>query len=77
MTQLTCRSAAAGLFLVVLTLGLTAAAKAEEPKASIVAEHPWIGEPAPPIELPALDGTKVSLSQFRGKPVVIHFAATW
>lgn len=40
-------------------------------------EQPMIGQAAPSIKLPGLDGKTYSLKQFRGKYVVIHFAATW
>lgn len=40
-------------------------------------DQPMIGENAPSFRLPALDGKTYSLEQFRGKYVVIHFAATW
>ena len=35
------------------------------------------GEPAPDFSLPDMDGTMVALSDFRGKPVVLNFWATW
>lgn len=52
---------------------------AESPgQAPSTADHPWIGEAAPPIELMSLDGKKVSLASFAGtKIVVLHFAASW
>ena len=40
-------------------------------------EQPMIGQTAPSFKLPGLDGSTYSLEQFRGKYVVIHFAATW
>lgn len=36
-----------------------------------------IGETAPSFKLTGVDGSAYSLEQFRGKYVVIHFAATW
>ena len=36
-----------------------------------------VGKPAPDFTLPTLDGTEVSLSQLRGKPVLINFWASW
>jgi len=38
-------------------------------------ETRWQGAPAPDFELAALDGGKVKLSSFRGKPVVLVFWA--
>ena len=40
-------------------------------------EQPMIGQSAPSFKLTGLDGKTYSLEQFRGKYVVIHFAATW
>ncbi len=36
-----------------------------------------VGEPASDFTLPALDRTEVSLSQFRGQPVLVNFWASW
>ncbi len=36
-----------------------------------------IGKQAPDFELSALDGKKVKLSDFKGRPVLINFWATW
>jgi peroxiredoxin len=44
----------------------------DQPQAS-----PAATRPAPDFTLTDLDGNRVSLSQFRGKPVVINFWATW
>lgn len=38
---------------------------------------PLAGHPAPDFTLKTLDGQEVSLSDFRGRPVVINFWATW
>ena len=35
------------------------------------------GKPAPDFTLSTLDGAEVSLSQFRGQPVLINFWASW
>ncbi len=37
----------------------------------------YVGAPAPQFKLPELGGTLVSLSQFRGRPVLVNFWATW
>lgn len=36
-----------------------------------------IGEPAPYFSLSTLDGQKVSLDQFTGRPIIINFWASW
>ena len=36
-----------------------------------------VGQPAPDFTLKTADGKQVSLSQFKGKPVIINFWATW
>lgn len=38
---------------------------------------PQVGKPAPDFQLPNLEGQVVSLSDFRGKPVLVNFWATW
>ena len=38
---------------------------------------PEIGKLAPDFKLTGLDGQEVSLSDFRGKPVLLNFWATW
>ena len=42
-----------------------------------VASGPAVGDPAPGFELPSLDGEQVTLTDFRGKLVVLHFGAGW
>lgn len=36
-----------------------------------------VGQPAPDFTLQTLDGTRLSLSDFRGRPVIVYFWATW
>jgi cytochrome c biogenesis protein CcmG, thiol:disulfide interchange protein DsbE len=36
-----------------------------------------VGKPAPDFKLATIDGMSVSLSQFRGRPVLVNFWATW
>jgi hypothetical protein len=40
-------------------------------------EQPMIGQQAPGFDLPTLDGESLSLADFRGKLVVLHFGAGW
>jgi len=37
----------------------------------------WVGKPAPDFEVTKLDGTRLKLSDLRGKRVVLDFWATW
>lgn len=39
--------------------------------------RPGSGDPAPEFELKDLSGQNVSLSDFKGRPVILHFFATW
>ena len=36
-----------------------------------------VGKPAPAIDLENLSGKKISLAQFKGKPVFVNFFASW
>jgi len=40
-------------------------------------ENLEVGSPAPPFTLPDLNGRQVSLSQYKGKVVMLDFWATW
>jgi len=40
-------------------------------------ESPLLGKPAPDFELVDLDGTRVSLAELKGKPILVNFWATW
>ncbi len=64
------------VWLIILTLVLLLAgcSTGSEPSAPSVARA---GEPAPDFQLENLDGQSISLSDFRGKPVLINFWATW
>ncbi len=37
------------------------------------APMPVEGDPAPPLDLPSQDGSRVRLSDFKGRPVVVFF----
>lgn len=38
---------------------------------------PWTGPAKPPLELDALDRSRTGLGDFSGRPVIVHFFATW
>jgi cytochrome c biogenesis protein CcmG/thiol:disulfide interchange protein DsbE len=38
---------------------------------------PKVGQPAPALSLPTVDGKMLTLSSLRGKPVYLNFYATW
>lgn len=61
--------AAAALLMLSLGWGLIHAAKTVPPTA--------VGKPAPALTIESLDGKQVSLSDFRGEPVVVNFWASW
>ncbi len=47
------------------------------PASDVVAPSPIVGQPAPEVEGPGLDGDTVRLSDLRGRWVVVNFFATW
>lgn len=56
---------------------LLAAAVLATAPAVALATPPGIGQPAPRLEVPELDGHPFDLAQLRGKVVLINFWATW
>ena len=58
----------------VLGSGLVMAGCSSGPE---VAQGPEVGKLAPDFQLQSLDGQAVSLGDFRGKPVLLNFWATW
>jgi len=61
----------------VVMAALIAVAASARPSAEIVGESPLLGNVAPPITGPGLDGGHYSLNQLRGKWVLVNFMATW
>jgi cytochrome c biogenesis protein CcmG/thiol:disulfide interchange protein DsbE len=43
----------------------------------VVGQDPLVGQPAPEISLMTLDGRPMTLSELRGKPVIVNFWASW
>jgi peroxiredoxin len=60
-------------FLAAVILALAAFA----PLAAAADAPLGVGKPAPAIDLETLSGKKISLSQFKGKPVFVNFFASW
>ncbi len=58
----------------VLGSGLVMAGCSSGPE---MAQGPQVGKLAPDFQLQSLDGQAVSLGDFRGKPVLLNFWATW
>ncbi|MET0792324.1 MAG: TlpA disulfide reductase family protein [Polyangiaceae bacterium] len=80
MNRLNLRSVWTGASSAALALGLLACGSMGAGGASSAADeqHPLLGAAAPAFELASPDGkSKVSLSQYAGKVVVVDFWATW
>jgi cytochrome oxidase Cu insertion factor (SCO1/SenC/PrrC family) len=75
------RALAVLVWLAVLALGAPATTVAQQPEntpEALTTQHPWIGQPAPDIELMSTSGETITLDDYRGKKVLIlHFAASW
>jgi len=63
-----------GLGLALPLVGLLALGFGRDPSRI---PSPLIGRPAPPLALESLKGGRLSLADFRGRPVVLNFWATW
>ncbi|WP_084423475.1 TlpA family protein disulfide reductase [Cohnella thermotolerans] len=67
-----------GIVLYGAAAGPAAASRQEASAANgKIQEAPRIGSPAPSFTLKGMDGDSYSLRQFRGKPVVLNFWASW
>ena len=67
--------------LAILALGApttTVAQPSGNTPEALTTQHPWIGQPAPDIELMSTSGETVALGDYKGKKIlVLHFAASW
>jgi len=60
-----------------LTVQLPLSATVDDPADAAPAEPPIPGEAARPLTARTLDGTPITLADFRGRPVLIEFWASW
>ncbi len=60
-----------------MDLGLGSPATSPGPSLIIVGGSPLLGKPAPDFTLIDLRGEPVSLSDYRGRPVILNFWASW
>jgi cytochrome c biogenesis protein CcmG/thiol:disulfide interchange protein DsbE len=67
--------AAVAVALPVVMLLLVLATR--QPAATRAIDSPLLGKPAPQFTATSIDGRQVSLSEFRGRWVVLNFFATW
>lgn len=65
------------ILAIILTLGLLIISFSAGCSPGDSTQAPLVGSQAPNFKLPNLDGKSVSLSDFRGKPVLLNFWATW
>jgi cytochrome c biogenesis protein CcmG/thiol:disulfide interchange protein DsbE len=69
-----------GAFLLACVVGSgspSGVAQAQHPHSAAQNAAPQIGAPAIPFELKTLDGRSISLRNYRGKPLMINFFASW
>jgi cytochrome oxidase Cu insertion factor (SCO1/SenC/PrrC family) len=67
---------AIALLSLALAAGLVAAAELEDLLMDLQLV-PLDPRPSPDFALDSLDGKKVSLKDFRGRPILVYFWATW
>ncbi len=63
--------------VIVLVTGALAFAFGSMPGSTVVGAHPLVGRPAPDFTLATLDGRQVSLADYRGRPVIVNFWASY
>lgn len=67
----------ATLGMAVVAAVLVAVIASAQPSSEVLGQSPLLGKAAPAVEGPGLDGGRYSLSQFRGRWVLVNFMATW
>lgn len=65
------------LAIVVVAVGLSVNLGRPAPSVIVIERHPLIGQPAPDFRLATLAGGQLALSDFRGRPVIVNFWASW
>ena len=65
------------LLLIVAVLLPAVGACSSGEKSDGTQSAPRVGKEAPDFVLPSLDGEEIALSDYRGKPVLLNFWATW
>ena len=63
--------------MIALLLMIAGCQPSSRPSGGTVLTAPAAGDVAPYFELQSLEGERVSLSTFKGKPVMLNFWATW
>ena len=67
----------AAVLAIVLIVTLQASSEERNSQQSFAISSFFVGKQAPDFTLSTLEGTKVSLSQFQGQPILINFWASW
>jgi thiol-disulfide isomerase/thioredoxin len=67
----------AALGAAVVVSALFAVIVSAKPSSEVLGKSPLLGKPAPAVSGEGLGGGRYSLSQFRGKWVLVNFMATW
>ena len=65
------------MLVFILASGLLITGCTSLPEPEGVAQASQVGKPAPDFKLLSLEGSSVSLSDFRGQPTLINFWASW
>ena len=66
-----------GALVFAFTVDLGGGSHGSTPSTSVVGLHPLIGHAAPAFSLHTLDGRSVSLADYRGRPVIVNFWASY
>lgn len=60
-----------------VAVGIVVVAPLNAPSTTRVGGSPLLDKPAPPIDLLDLDGQRVQLADYAGRPVIVNFWASW